>query len=338
MKRTFYFRLSVFLLCITFLLTGCRSSGTAKDHTSSNEKSIYNESYADLFDTYVVFTIYGISEEDFYEVSAGLHDYLLAFHQETDIYNTYEGMTGLGDINEHAGKEPIKVSSQLMDFLHFCIQAETDTLGTVNVMLGSVTSLWHEARETGILPSSDLLQEASEHTDISLLQLDDEAMTVLITDAEASLDVGALAKGYAGRLAKQYLADIGIENYLLDLGGNILTSGCPQGTGRDKFTIGLQDPTKPTGSYKETAQLSSECAVTSGDYQRFFEVDGIRYHHIIDPSTLLPGTLHHSVTVIHEDSAIADMLSTALFLLSEEDGLELADRFGAKVIYQDDMK
>lgn len=304
------------------MLAGCRS---AEKHTAS---------YYDLFDTYCTLTIYGVSQEEFDRVSEDLYAFLLDFHQQTDIYHSYEGMTNLYDINEAAGSgKMLTVSETLMDFLCFAKDAESLSQHKVNVMIGAVTSLWHAGRLEGVVPSQQALQEAAEHTDIESLLLDEASCTVQICDAQALLDVGALAKGYAGRLASAYLKSQGITDFLLDLGGNICAFGSPLGTGRDQFLIGIQDPDAQEGVYAQTVQIQNEAIVTSGDYQRYYTVDGVRYHHIIDPDTLQPAQYHRSVTVICGDSALADLLSTALFLMPEEEGRALAESMGAQVIY-----
>lgn len=321
MKKT---RLLILCLCVLFLLSGCKS-----------DPEIRTTSYYDLFDTYISFTTYDLDEAEFNSVSEELYTLLQDFHHQTDIYHHYDGMTNLYDMNAAAGGNPLTVSETLMDFLNFCIEADTVSNHKVNVMLGSVTSLWHEARETGTLPSQESLNAAAELTDIHFLKINSQDNTAVITMPGASLDVGALAKGYAGKLAVNFLRDSGIDNFVLNLGGNVCAYGQPVGTGRDRFTIGIQDPRAADGTYKTTCSVKDACAVTSGDYQRFIEVDGVRYHHIIDPDTLQPSAYHHSVTVICEDSAMADLLSTALFLMPEEEGTALAESYGAEVIYLD---
>ncbi|MBO6159261.1 MAG: FAD:protein FMN transferase [Firmicutes bacterium] len=319
----------ILLSMLAALLSGCRKN------------TRYSVDYYDVFDTFSTFTCYGLEEEAFDRIQKELHQLLLSFHQETDIYHTYEDVHSLKELNDQAGNGAISLSRRQYDFLLFCKNAYTLSEGRVNVMLGAVTRLWHEARERAgegekhVVPSKDVLEEAFAHTSPDLLELDEDLLQASITDPLASIDVGALAKGYAGSLAMDYLASQGVENYLLNLGGNVCAHGKPLGTGRDAFLIGLQSPNEPDGSYSQTVTLEKGCAVTSGDYQRFFEEDGIRYNHIIDPDTLYPAALHRSVTVLAEDPAIADLLSTALFLMDTQRGQALAASFDAEVIYQD---
>lgn len=283
-----------------------------------------------LFDTYCSLTCYEITKPDFDEATIELFDRLNAFHEETDIYNEYS-VPNLATLNKMAGKEAVPLSPELIEFLKFAQNAYTVSGGRVNVMLGPVTALWHTARETEVLPAEDDLAAAALLTDPDLLVLTET--TAYITKEGASIDVGALAKGYAGRLAKEVMAELGITDYLIDLGGTIVTGGSPAGTGRNEFSIGIQDPEKPEGLIQTLTLPGGSAVATSGDYQRYVEIGGVRYHHLIDPDTLFPSAYQHSVTVVCDDPSLADLLSTALFMMTREDGEALAKTLGAKVYY-----
>lgn len=313
----------LFCFALTFCLLLSFSSCTYQNTSSTPSQC----EWYDLFDTYCTFTCYDdLSDEAFQDLSSGLHDFLYEFHKETDIYHDFEGTEGLYELNQRAGTaEGVTIGSQLMDFLTFAKKAYDTTQGRVNVMMGSVTSLWEKAREEKVLPDEEALREAGQHRDIGSLQLDPENGTALITDSAARIDVGALAKGWAGDMAKEYLKEKGVSHYLLNLGGNIVTHGKPLGTGRDYFSIGVQDADAEEGTYAETLSIQDKAVVTSGDYQRYVDIGGTRYHHLIDPDTLYPASYHHSVTVVCESSCMADMLSTALFVCSEEKGSSILE-------------
>lgn len=167
---------------------------------------------------------------------------------------------------------------------------------------------------------------ASEHMDISLVGIDQG--TVSLGDSETSLDVGAVAKGYACESVARIIKDMGIESYAIDLGGNVKIGGTkPDG---DNWVIGIRDP---DGGIFTTVGLCDMSVVTSGDYERFAEIDGVRYSHIIDPRTLYPAKLYRSVTVICDNSAAADALSTALFCMDVESGKKLAEQENAEVLW-----
>ena len=164
---------------------------------------------------------------------------------------------------------------------------------------------------------------AKAHTDISLLEIDDENNTVRITDPKASIDVGALGKGYATEKAAQALKDAGATGYVLNIGGNIRIIGTkPDGSG---WLTGIKDPDDPNSSFAAYLNLANTSCVTSGSYERFYSVNGKRYHHIIDGDTAMPADYFPAVTIITENSGLADALSTALFCMSQEEGAALVE-------------
>ena len=232
-----------------------------------------------------------------------------------------------------AGGDPVTVDARLMEFLLYARELYTLTGGEMNVMMGSVLTLWHDARETAsddpknaYVPSEEALAEAAEHTDISLLELDEENSTVRIADPLASIDVGALGKGYATEKAAQKAEALGCASYVLNVGGNIRIIGArPDGTG---WKTGVRDPKNPDAGFCAKLLLSDTSCVTSGIYERYFTVDGVRYHHIIDRDTLYPSALFSSVTVVTKDSGLADALSTALFCMPLADGEALCESLG----------
>ncbi len=282
--------------------------------------------YMDTFDTVCRITAYGAAQEDFDR----LHGELVRYHRLFDIYNTYEGISNLKTINEAAG-QPVTVGEDILDLLAYGREMYTLTDGQVNILLGTVLELWHTARVAALadptaatLPSPAALQAAATHTAIDAMVIDRQAGTVQLTDPAARLDVGALAKGFvANRLAAYAREQLGWTSALLDIGGNVCAVG---GKGNLPFTIGIQHPDVTAAGYLATVQVADVSVVTSGDYQRYFEVDGTRYHHIIDPTTLQPATPMRAVTVIATDSAMADALSTALFTLPLSEGQALLSR------------
>lgn len=289
--------------------------------------------YFDFFDTVsYIYSYTNDSQEEFQARCKGASDILLEYHKLFDIYYEHSGVVNLRTLNLNAGGEAMKVDEKLIDFLLYAKQLYEVTGGEMNIMMGSVLSLWHDCREQAgenpaqaRIPTEDELQEASLHTDFSLLEIDEENCTVRITDPKASIDVGALGKGYATEKAAQYLRSIGAESYVLNIGGNIRIVGHKiDGTG---WATGIKNPADPE-TYVKTLTLADTSCVTSGDYERYFTVDGQRYHHIIDKDTLMPASYFRSVCIITPDSGLADALSTALFAMSYEDGLKIVEKLG----------
>ena len=189
--------------------------------------------------------------------------------------------------------------------------------------MGAVLELWHDAREEGVsLPDEAALREAAEHMDYDQVVLDEEAGTVYFEDPALSLDVGAVAKGYAAQRTAETLRENGLDSFLLNAGGNVVCGGKPL-DGRDFWVVGVED--LDGVSTRETLGAVNLSIVTSGDYQRYYTVDGVNYHHLIDPETLYPAAHMHAVTILHPDSALGDFLSTTAFLLPYEESRALIE-------------
>ena len=319
----------LFSLILTMALLAASMAGCA-----AGKEQQYTATYLDLFDT--VTTVIGrdVTEEAFREKAQKIYDDLQYYHRLFDIYHDYEGINNIKTVNDNAGVAPVKVDPAVIDLLLDCREFFDLTDGKVNVMMGSVLRLWHEARNNGIndpvgaeLPAMEALQEAAKHCGFDGLQIDEAASTVYISDACAQLDVGAIAKGWATQRA----AENAPEGMLISVGGNVCATG-PKLSDGTPWVIGIQDP-DVAGENLHTVLLAKSSVVTSGDYQRTYTVKGKAYHHIIDPNTLMPGTYWRSVSIICADSGLADALSTALFLVDEEAGRELAQKCGAEVLW-----
>lgn len=319
-------RLFALLLAICLLASGCSSP-------AKKEQTQYTATFLDLFDTVTTIIGRGESEAAFREKAQAIHDDLQTYHQLFDIYNAYEGINNLKTVNEHAGVQPVEVDRAIVELLLDCKEYYDLTDGKVNVAMGSVLGLWHDARSEGIrnpqnakLPAMERLQEAALHTGIENVLIDEEASTVYLADAEMRLDVGAVAKGWA----TQKVAENAPAGLLISVGGNVCATG-PKGE-NTPWVIGIQDP-DATDKNLHTLYLTKGSVVTSGDYQRTYWVDGKAYHHIIAPQTLLPATSWRSVSIVCQDSGLADALSTGLFLMDQEQGQALAQQCGAEVLW-----
>lgn len=314
------------LLLAVFLLAGCTSPGV--------QKKPYQYVDYTLFDTVTTVLGYGESQADFEKQAKALCDSLGEYHRLFDIYNDYEGLVNLKTVNDRAGVEPVAVDRRLLALLQDCKDDYALTGGRVNVAMGSVLRLWHEARtqaqdhpEAAAVPSREALEEAAEHCDMDNLILNSEQGTVFLADPQMRLDVGAVAKGWSvERVCREAPAGM-----LISVGGNVCATGPKPGD--QPWVVGVQSPDGE--GYLLTVDLDRGSAVTSGDYQRFFTVAGKTYHHIIDPDTLEPGGCWRSVTILCEDSGLADCLSTALFLLPQDAGQALLDKTGAEAMWLD---
>lgn len=315
MKRIVVALSLCFCLIFSLLLPGC-----------GNTLTRYQYTYLDVFDTATTLVVYAPSQSRADEWAKALHARLSEFHWLYTIYESEAGLNNLKTVNDSAGT-PVAVDEEIVSLLKLGKKAHTLTGGKVNIAMGSVLSLWHQARtdgidhpETAALPERSALQKAKQHTDINTLTIDETALTVELSDPESKLDVGAIAKGFAARKVAAFAKELGISSALISVGGNVVAvGGRPDNT---PFVIGIEDPSGEQ-SYLFTVKVRDLAVVTSGNYQRYYTVDGVRYHHLIDPDTLYPAEYMTSVSVIGPDSGLADALSTALFLLPPEEGKAL---------------
>ncbi len=314
-------------LCLVVIL----SSGCTKP-----ENNRYQAEFLTLFDTVTTIVGYSDSEEHFKEFAEQLRSKLEEYHQMYDIYNNYDGIQNIKTINDNAGKAPVTVDRRIIDMLLFARDEYAATSGAVNVALGAVLSIWHDYRETGLdnpesaeLPPMALLLEATKHTNIDDVVIDEAASTVFLKDPDMKLDVGAIAKGYATEQVAVYFENQGVKSLLLSVGGNVRAIGeklVPSSSGDKRWTIGVQNPDKSSAETELFSVLVNGLSVvSSGIYERYYTVDGKQYHHIIDPETLYPSTYFAQVTILCRDSGLSDSLSTAVFNMPLEEGRSYID-------------
>lgn len=313
------------------LVTGCAPQ---QNKVSLNR---YQATFLTLFDTVTSMVGYAESEEEFEAVTDEIHDQLEIYHQLFDIYNDYEGVNNIKTINDQAGIQPVKVDPVVIEFLKDCRAYYEATGGKVNVAMGSVLYLWHEARNEGIgdpenakLPEKEALKEAAKHCSFDTVIIDEENSTIYLEDPKQRLDVGAIAKGWS----TQKVSESAPSGLLLSVGGNVCATG-PKPEKNSSWVVGIQDPDGDAEDYLHTVYVNQESVITSGDYQRYYMVDGKRYHHIIDPETLYPAGKWRAVSIVCTDSGLGDALSTALFLLDREEGQKLLDQYHAHAVWVD---
>ena len=322
-------RIIPLVLLLALLLGGCAAKPSAQ------EEKQYTATFLTLFDTVTTVVGRAESEDAFTAKAQAIYDELLEYHRLFDIYTDYEGINNLKTVNDNAGIAPVEVDGRIIALLKDCKTYCATTGGSVNAAMGSVLSLWHEARNDSLddpanayIPDENALREAAQHMDFGDVVIDEAASTVYIADPALMLDVGAIAKGWAVQQAAENVP----SGMLISVGGNVCATG-PKDENGTAWVIGIQDP--DGGDYLHTIYLTKGSVVTSGDYQRAYSVNAEVYHHIIDPKTLYPSGYFRSVTVICEDSGLADALSTALFVLPLEEGRALLTEYGAEAMWVD---
>lgn len=308
------------------MLVCCSCTGTF------STKERYSTSFLELFDTASTIIAYDTSQEDFDAHFQQFYQKLEEYDKLYDIYNSYDGLVNLKTVNEKAKDGPVKVDSRIIDLLEYGKYAYELSGGKTNICFGTVLKLWHDCREHAInypdeakLPDMDELKAAGEHTNINSLVIDKENSTVYFSDPELQLDVGAVAKGYAVEQVCSWAEENLWSSGAISIGGSVYTFGYKNDDGKTLWNIGIENPDTTANDYLLNVQVTDVSIVTSGDYQRYYTVDGKNYCHIIDPDTYMPAEYVASVSVICQDSALGDALSTTLFNMPIEDGKKLVE-------------
>lgn len=320
---------TIVILMFIFLFTGCKSE-------VNSEYNKYDGSFFDTFDTLTRIVGYTKTEQEFNSYFQKIQERFQELHKLYDIYNDYEGINNIKTINDNAGIKPIKVDKEIIDLILFSKEWNIRTGGHTNIAMGTVLRIWHDYREEGKndpdnakLPPIEELRNATKYTDIDKVIVDTENNTVYLEDKRMSLDVGAVAKGYATELVAKEIMGEGFESGIISAGGNVRVLGKPLDSIRERWGIGIQSPDKSILSEDEdlldTVFLNNSSVVSSGDYQRYYIVDNKVIHHLIDPKTLMPGEYYKAVTVVAEHSGLADFLSTTIYLMPYEKSRELVE-------------
>ncbi|MDF2675766.1 MAG: rane-associated lipoprotein involved in thiamine biosynthesis [Bacillota bacterium] len=322
----------VTIIMLMVSLTACTSAenNNTDDKNNTKNKTRYESEFLELFDTVTRIVGFAESEAEFKEYSQIIYDNLKEYHELYDIYNDYEGINNIKTINDNAGIQPIKVDQKIIDLLKFCKEAYNITNGKTNIAFGSVLKIWHDYRDEGIsdpenakLPDIKDLEKASKHTDINNIIIDETNSTVFLKDPDMRLDVGAVAKGYATEQISKIAKESGLTSGLISVGGNVRAISQNSET-KAPWNVGIQNPdTQSENQVLKVVRINDMSLVTSGDYERYYTVNGKQYNHIIDTETLFPAEYFTSVSIIIQDSGLADALSTALFDMPFEEGLEL---------------
>ncbi len=221
----------------------------------------------------------------------------------------------------HAQGAPVTVSDETARLLRLGIRYGELSGGEFDITIAAASDLWNfKDNDEGTLPDPGALKEAVSHIDYRCIEM--EGNTVTLTDPQAKIDLGGIAKGYIADRLKDYLESEGIRHAMINLGGNVLTLG-GRYDGTD-FRIGIQKPFTEDGTVLGSLAVSDSSVVSSGDYERYFEKDGVTYHHILDPDTGYPVQNDlDQVTIISDRSVDGDALSTTCYVLGLEDGMDL---------------
>ena len=298
------------------------------------ESQKFSVSWLGIFDTQITLMGFMESQEEFNKVADETAKRLTEYNRIFDAYNSYPDLHNLWYVNRFAHQAPVEIPGELYSLIAWCKEKWESGMRETNIAMGAVLSIWHDYRtaglehpETAALPPMAELEEAALHTDFDQVILDDEKQTVYFADPRIKLDIGAVAKGFSADLIGEYLRQA-MPSFLLSLGGNILSGEGPR-DGRKHWGVSVESPFDPSifnsANYLDVLYVDGLSVVTSGDYWRYYIVDGEKYHHIIDPDTLMPARHMRANTIVCESSTLADFMTTSLFVLSVEDGMKLVE-------------
>jgi thiamine biosynthesis lipoprotein len=248
-----------------------------------------------------------------------------------ELLSTWLSTSELSRVNAAAGGDFTKVSSDTFELLSRSIQISELTSGAFDITVGPSVRLW-KVTEAVRLPTPLELGLAAQYVDYHLLRLDAETQTVLLQKPGMQLDVGGIGKGYAAERAVAIMKTAGATGALVAISGDFRTFG--RRANGSPWPVGIQHP-RYADKVLATLESVDEAISTSGDYERFFFKDGVRYHHILDPHTLMPARRCQSVTIVSPDAATADGLATGVFVMGPEEGLALVEKLGIGAVIVD---
>lgn len=232
----------------------------------------------------------------------------------------------IDQLNRQAGIQPVAVSEETYRVVEEALQFAKKSGGRFNPAIGPLVDLWAIGNGGDSVPSSEQIAEALALIDYEDVALYPQERKIGLARPGMSLDLGAIGKGYAADVIAEYLRSEGMKSALIDLGGNLLTLGAkPDGA---PWSIGIQDPAEQRGAYLGTLQVVDKTIVTSGVYERFFKADGQVYHHLLDSATGYPFRNDLlSVSIVTDESIIADGLSTSVFGMGLEEGVAFVEQW-----------
>ena len=303
----------IFILSITFALvfSGCQLEKKPAKQTITGF----------YFDTFVTITAYCPDDtplEKAMELCAYYDQLLSTTVESSDVWRINNAQGAVTQVSD----ETRVVIEKALDYGEI-------SQGKFDITIAPCTQLWDFTGESH-LPDLEALQEAASFVNYKTVQISEDGVQL---EPNQSIDLGAIAKGYVADCVSNYFIEVGVESAIMDFGGNIQTVGSkPDGTPWD---IGIADPFLATGMSAAVIPVTGKAVVTSGVNQRGFDLDGVRYHHLLDSETGMPiQNQLQSVTVVTDHSFDGDVISTTLFALGEVEGLALAEELdGVEAVF-----
>lgn len=263
--------------------------------------------------------------------------FTLIDHYE-DLLTVNRDESEVMDVNHAAGKHPVQVSSGTYDLVKLAVEKSRENFG-FNALIGPVVKLWAIGFKNAHVPTAEQIKQRMALIDPFKVDLNDADQTIFLQKEGMELDLGGIAKGWIADRIKDYWRAYGVHAGIINLGGNILLVGDSPKRASGEWSVGVQDPKEPRGNNIASVMVPECSAVTSGTYERYLEVDGHKYHHLIDPRTGYPvETDLAGVTTFTKYSVEAEIECKRLFFAGKPVAgwHDDPDRIGAVFVYNDE--
>jgi thiamine biosynthesis lipoprotein len=304
---------------LLFLILAVFAGCGGKSASNAESDNLYKETQ-ELMGTFATITAVA-DKAELPAAQAAVNKAFARLRQIEDLMSFHREDTEVALVNREAFDHPVEVSAETFEVIKAAVQFARDTDGAFDITVGPLVRLWAEAGEAGKLPSQEQIADALTKVGAATkIKLDEEKKTVRFTVKGMSIDLGGIAKGYAVDKAIEVLRAEGVNNAIVEAGGNMTVIG--KNAEGKKWIIGVKNFFRKSG-HVEQIEVENMAVSTSGDYERFVVIDGHRYSHIIDPRTGMPVEGAASVTVIARDGMTADAWSTAASVLGSTRALEM---------------
>src|SRR6476469_8613219 len=255
------------------------------------------------------------------------------FNRLDQLMSVWKKDSDILKLNAAAGDHPVPVSKDTLDALAAARQMSEWTGGKFDVTFGALSDIWKfDQDQDDSVPSQAAIAARLPLIDYRKLVVDMQAGTAFLQKKGMHANLGGIGKGFAVDRAVALLKAAGLNDFSIQAGGDLYVAGH---RGDRPWRLGIADPRAPDGAIFARVELSDSTFSTSGDYERFFIKNGVRYHHILDPATGQPGRLCRRVTILAKKGVLAEGLSKGVFLLGAEQGLALVERAGADAVVVD---
>lgn len=316
--------LILFSFLTAFLVACSNGAGDSDDTASENDpRELVDEPYERqefLLGTLVNIKVYDEGKED------ALNAAIERIEELDGTFAMTNPSSEVYAINEASGQEPVEVSDEVYYVIEASLNYAEASGGRMDPTIGALTSLWGIGTDHAKVPTQEELDEATALVDYQKVELNEEDQSVYLAEEGMKLDLGSIAKGYITDAATEVLVEEGVSTAIVDLGGDIYLLGASGRGPSDPWRIGVQNPFDDRGEIVGLLPVIDEAVVTSGIYERLVTDDeGNEYHHILNPETGMPFDNEIAgLTVAAETTMDGDALSTVLFSMGLEDGLEYA--------------